>query len=46
MFEEEELRAMSPEDRVRLVQAIAEIDGIGAAGRPRSMPRGSARRRL
>ncbi len=45
MFEEEELRAMSPEDRVRLLHTIAEIDGIGPAGRPRSMPPGSARRR-
>jgi hypothetical protein len=45
VFEEEELRAMSPEDRARLLHTIAEIDGIGPVGRPRSMPRGSARRR-
>lgn len=45
VFEEEELRAMSQEDRVRLLHTIAEIDGIGPAGRPRSMPPGSARRR-
>ena len=45
MFEEEELRAMSPEDRIRLLHTIAEIDGIGPAGRPRGMPQGSARRR-
>lgn len=45
MFEEEELRAMSPGDRIRLLHTIAEIDGIGPVGRPRSAPQGSARRR-
>jgi hypothetical protein len=45
VFEEEELRAMSPQDRIRLLHTIAEIDGIGPVGRPRSAPQGSARRR-
>jgi len=45
VFEEEELRAMSPQDRVRLLHTLAEIDGTGTARRPASLPRRSARRR-
>jgi len=42
VFEVEELRAMSPQDRVRLRRALADIDGAGSPGGP---PRHSLRRR-
>jgi hypothetical protein len=45
VFEEEELRAMSPHDRIRLLHTLAEIDGVRPAGRRASLPPRSARRR-
>ncbi len=45
MFEEEELRAMSPPDRIRLLRTLAEIDGIGPVRRAVGVPPRSARRR-
>ena len=34
MFDEEELRAMSPQERIRLLHALTEIDGPAADGPP------------
>ncbi len=45
MFEVEELRAMSPQDRIRLRRALAEIDGAGSPGGLAGPPRRSVRRR-
>lgn len=45
VFEEEELRAMSSHDRLRLLHTLAEIDGIRPPGRAVSAPPPSARRR-
>jgi hypothetical protein len=45
VFEEEQLRAMSPHDRLRLLHTLAEIDGIRPPRRAVSAPPRSARRR-
>lgn len=45
MFEEDELRALSPHDRLRLLYTLVEIDGIGPVRRAVSAPPRSARRR-
>jgi len=45
VFEVEELRAMSPQDRIRLRRALAEIDGAGSPGGLAGPPRRSVRRR-
>ncbi len=45
MFDEEELRALSPQERIRLLHALTEIDGPGPAGPPGSTSAHRARRR-
>jgi hypothetical protein len=45
VFEEEELRAMSPDDRLRLLHTLVQIDGIRLPRRAVSAPPRSARRR-
>jgi hypothetical protein len=47
VFDEEELRAMSPQDRIRLLHALAEIDSPGpAGGRGGAEPHSSRRRKI
>jgi hypothetical protein len=46
VFDEEELRAMSPAERLRLWRALAEIDGAGPAGGLAGTPSRIRRRRL
>lgn len=45
MFDVEELRAMSPQDRIRLRHVLAEIDGAGPPGGLTHRPSRSVRRR-
>ncbi len=45
MLDEEELRAMSPQERIRLLRALAEIDGQRPAVSQESLAARSARRR-
>jgi hypothetical protein len=45
VFEEDDLRAMSPQDRIRLLHTLAEIDGVSPADRVPRVPPRSARRR-
>jgi len=45
VFDMEELRSMSPQDRLRLRCTLAEIDGAGAPGAPPYGPSRSERRR-
>jgi hypothetical protein len=45
VFDEEELRAMSAQERIRLLHALAEIDGRGPVGGLGSPPARSTRRR-
>ena len=46
VFDEEELRAMSPAERIRLQRALAEIDGAAPTGGMAGPPARIARRRL
>ncbi len=46
VFDEKELRALSPQDRIRLLHALAEIDAAGPPGRLGTRPSRSTRRRL
>src|SRR6266705_358678 len=46
VFDEKELRAMSTAERIRLQQALAEIDGAAPSGGMASPPARIARRRL
>jgi hypothetical protein len=45
VFDVEELRAMSPQERIRLRRALAEIDGAGSPGGLAHAPSRSRRRR-